>query len=73
MLSASPLSASFTVCVNGLPPADSVSPSVTSTISPRRARIITGATCFAVRMCDRMHWRKTTSPCSRFVFQNDPH
>src|SRR5262249_58825546 len=48
MLSARPLIASLTVCVSGLPPADSVSPSLTSTIRPWRARIISGAACFEV-------------------------
>ena len=56
-LSAIPFSASFTVCDSGLPPADSVSPSVTSTIRPRRARIISGATCFAVKMCETIACR----------------
>ena len=73
MFSARPLIASFTVCVSGFPPAERMSFSVTSTISPRRARIISGAACFAVMMCERMHWRKIASPFSRSVFQKDPH
>jgi len=38
MLSARPLIASLTVCVSGLPPANSVSFSLTSTMRPRPAR-----------------------------------
>ena len=73
MLSARPLIASLTVCVSGLPPANSVSFSLTSTMRPRPARIISGAACFEVMMCDKMHCLKIASPFSKCVFQNDPH
>src|SRR5262245_51514110 len=73
MLSASPLSANFTVQESGVPPAPKMSLSVTSAMRPPPCLIMMGAACFAVMMCDRIACLKMASAFVTSTFQNDAH
>src|SRR4030095_3928654 len=70
--SASPFVADLTNHASGLPPPPRMSFSVTSTISPRRLRIMCGATCLAVTMCDTSACLNTWSACATSTCQKDP-
>ena len=73
MARAIPLTAVLTDHARGLPPPPRMSFSVISTMSPRRWRIITGATCLAVMMRETSACAKDQVRLRQIDFQNDAH